>query len=129
MTSAARPARVTVGVVSTAKYFAPRMLAAFTRRHPMIEMKLVVRNREGTVAAFADGTLDIAIMGRPPEGVEVESTPLGDHPHVMIAPPDHRFADATFACDFAECAAAGRCGRRPYEASIRESAAERGEVH
>ena len=84
--------RVTVGVVSTAKYFAPRMLATFTRRHPMIEMKLVVRNREGTVAAFADGSLDIAIMGRPPEGVEVESTPLGDHPHVMIAPPDHRLA-------------------------------------
>ena len=30
--------RVTVGVVSTAKYFAPQMLAAFARAHPGVEI-------------------------------------------------------------------------------------------
>ncbi len=85
--------RVTVGVVSTAKYFAPRMLAAFARTHPRIEIELVVGNRQETIDAFAAGRFDIAIMGRPPEDIEVESTVMGDHPHVIIAPPDHPLAN------------------------------------
>lgn len=84
--------RVTVGVVSTAKYFAPQMLAAFARVHPGIDIELVVGNREDTIAAFKSGRLDVAVMGRPPEGVEVESTPIGDHPQVVIAAPDHPLA-------------------------------------
>ena len=31
-------------------------------------------------------------MGRPPEDVDVESTSIGDHPQVVIAPPDHPLA-------------------------------------
>jgi len=84
--------RVTVGVVSTAKYFAPRMLAAFARSHPGIDIELVVGNREETIAAFKNGRLDVAIMGRPPEGIEVESALIGDHPQVIIAAPDHPLA-------------------------------------
>jgi LysR family transcriptional regulator for metE and metH len=84
--------RVTVGVVSTAKYFAPRMLAAFARTHPGIDMELKVGNREETIAAFTAGRYDITIMGRPPEGVEVESAMIGDNPSVIIAPPNHPLA-------------------------------------
>jgi DNA-binding transcriptional LysR family regulator len=84
--------RVAVGVVSTAKYFAPQMLAAFARSHPGIDIELVIGNREDTIAAFKVGRLDVAVMGRPPEGLDVESALVGDHPQVMIAPPDHRLA-------------------------------------
>ena len=84
--------RVTVGVVSTAKYFAPQMLAAFARTHPGIDIELVIGNREDTVGAFKSGRLDVAIMGRPPQDVEVESTLIGEHPQVIIAPPDHPLA-------------------------------------
>ncbi len=84
--------RVTVGVVSTAKYFAPKMLAAFAQTHPGIDIELVVGNREDTITAFKNGRLDVAIMGRPPEDVEVESAPIGDHPQVVIAPADHPMA-------------------------------------
>lgn len=84
--------RVAVGVVSTAKYFAPQMLAAFARTHPGIDIELVIGNREDTIAAFKAGRLDVAVMGRPPEGVEVESAPIGEHPQVIIAPPDHPLA-------------------------------------
>ncbi len=84
--------RVTVGVVSTAKYFAPRMLAAFAGAHPGIDIELVVGNREDTIAAFKSGRLDVAIMGRPPEDLAVESSPIGDHPQVLITPPDHPLA-------------------------------------
>jgi DNA-binding transcriptional LysR family regulator len=84
--------RVAVGVVSTAKYFAPQMLAAFAHRHPGIDIELVIGNREDTIAAFKAGRLDVAVMGRPPEGIEVESALIGDHPQVIIAPPDHPLA-------------------------------------
>jgi len=84
--------RVTVGVVSTAKYFAPQMLAAFARAHPDVDMELIIGNREDTIAAFQSGRFDVAIMGRPPEGVQVESALIGDHPQVIIAPPGHPLA-------------------------------------
>ena len=84
--------RVTVGVVSTAKYFAPQMLAAFARKHAGIDIELVIGNREDTIAAFKAGRLDVAVMGRPPEGIEVESALIGEHPQVLIAPPDHSLA-------------------------------------
>jgi LysR family transcriptional regulator, low CO2-responsive transcriptional regulator len=84
--------RVTVGVVSTAKYFAPQMLAAFKRGHPGIDMELVIGNREDTIAAFRSGRFDVAIMGRPPEGIQTESAVIGEHPQVIIAPPDHPLA-------------------------------------
>ena len=84
--------RVAVGVISTAKYFAPKALAAFTRTHPGIELKLTIGNRQEIVAALAARTLDVAIMGRPPEGLAVDRAMIGDHPHVLIAAPDHPLA-------------------------------------
>jgi LysR family transcriptional regulator for metE and metH len=84
--------KVSVGVVSTAKYFAPRMLAAFAEAHPQVEVRLVVGNREDTIAALARLELDLAVMGRPPESIEVEEQVIGDHPHVVIAAPQHRLA-------------------------------------
>ncbi|MEI2386993.1 LysR substrate-binding domain-containing protein [Breoghania sp. JC706] len=81
--------RVAVGVVSTAKYFAPMAIAGFAGDHPDIEIRLVVGNRGETVAALADTSIDIAVMGRPPSDFPVEADVIGDHPHIIIAPPDH----------------------------------------
>jgi len=84
--------RVTVGVVSTAKYFAPKALSAFKQRHPEVELRLAIRNREEIIAALAELTLDLAIMGRPPENLDLESAVLGDHPHIIIAAGNHPLA-------------------------------------
>ena len=81
--------RVDVGVVSTAKYFAPQALAAFMRAHPGVDLHLHVGNRGETIAALERFDLDLAVMGRPPQGFPVEATAIGPHPHVVIAPPDH----------------------------------------
>jgi DNA-binding transcriptional LysR family regulator len=80
---------VHVGVVSTAKYFAPKALAAFRHTHPNIELKLTVGNREETVAALENYELDFAVMGRPPQHFEVEQEKIAPHPHIIVAPPDH----------------------------------------
>ena len=83
---------VRVGVISTAKYFAPRALAAFKNLHPDIEMNLQVGNRTETVAALEGYEFDFAIMGRPPKQFDVERAEIGPHPHILIAPPDHKLA-------------------------------------
>jgi LysR family transcriptional regulator for metE and metH len=84
--------RVSVGVVSTAKYFAPRALAAFAEAHAEVEMQLSIGNRSETIASLRNYELDFAVMGRPPEEFAVESEEIGEHPHIIIAPPDHHLA-------------------------------------
>lgn len=81
-----------LGVVSTAKYFAPRLMAAFLKQHPDIQLELRVGNREETIAALAEHRLDIALMGRPPRDLPVDSLIFGDHPLVIVAPADHPLA-------------------------------------
>ncbi len=80
---------VVLGAVSTAKYFTPRIIAAYRRAHPGISVQLVVGNRAETVAALEDYALDLAIMGRAPSSLEVVDEAFGDHPYVVIAAPDH----------------------------------------
>jgi DNA-binding transcriptional LysR family regulator len=84
--------RVSIGVVSTTKYFAPLALAEFARANPGIQLELLVGNRDETIAALTGFKLDIAIMGRPPKTIEMEQQEIGDHPHVIIAAPGHRLA-------------------------------------
>jgi LysR family transcriptional regulator for metE and metH len=85
---------VSIGVVSTAKYFAPAALGAFKRLHPALDLKLFVGNREDTIKGLAALEFDLVIMGRPPENMPLKSAILGDHPHVIVARPDHPLAGA-----------------------------------
>ena len=82
---------VRISVVSTAKYFIPRAIAAFRELHKDIEINLWVGNRTETVAGLESFECDFAIMGRPP-GFNVEQALIGPHPHIIIAPPGHRLA-------------------------------------
>lgn len=83
---------VSVGVVSTAKYFAPYASAAFLRDHPGVALNLLVGNRGATVASLRDYEVDLAIMGRPPADLSVQAQAFGEHPLVVIAAPDHPLA-------------------------------------
>ena len=83
---------VVFGVVSTAKYIAPAIVAAFRRARPGIRVTLAIGNRGEIIRGLERNEYDLLLMGRPPAHVEVESRALGDHPHVLIASPDHRLA-------------------------------------
>jgi LysR family transcriptional regulator, low CO2-responsive transcriptional regulator len=84
--------RVALGVVSTAKYFAPYLVARLIQQFPAIEVELKVGNRGETFAALAEGRLDLAITGWPPREPAVEAVTLGPHPHVIVVAPDHPLA-------------------------------------
>ena len=82
--------RLTVGMVSTAKYFVPQLLTRFREEHPGIELRLKVgANREELVTLLQQGEVDLAIMGRPPKEMATRAEPFAAHPHVFVAPPGH----------------------------------------
>jgi LysR family transcriptional regulator for metE and metH len=85
--------RVAVGLVSTAKYFAPRLLAEFMKVHPDVDVRIQIGNRAEIISALRDFELDFAVTGRPPKEFEINSVAIGDHPHIIIAPPDHPLAN------------------------------------
>jgi DNA-binding transcriptional LysR family regulator len=89
-----RGGRISVGVVSTAKYFAPALIAQFQQRYPGVRVSLSVNNREIIVRELERNEIDLAVMGTPPQRLETKSVPFADHPLVVIAPPSHPLAAA-----------------------------------
>jgi DNA-binding transcriptional LysR family regulator len=81
-----------LGAVSTAKYFAPSMLRAFTPAFPEVTISFTVGNREEVIKELAGNEIDLVIMGRPPRELETEAEAFAKHPLVIIAAPDHPMA-------------------------------------
>lgn len=80
---------VSVGAVTTAEYFVPRLLAAFGEAYPDIRFRLTVRNRSGMAELLRERTVDVAIMGAPPPGLSVRRVPFAPDPMWFVAPPGH----------------------------------------
>ena len=83
---------LTIGMVSTAKYFLPRLLAEFRREHEHVEIRLAEGNREKLVGMLQANEVDIAVMGRPPRELATRAEPFAAHPHVFVAAPAHPLA-------------------------------------
>ena len=84
--------KLTLSVVNTANYFTPQLLAKFCKRHPNINVILQVANRDAVLKQLDDNSTDLAIMGRPPEGLDIVAESFLDNPLVVIAEPDHPLA-------------------------------------
>jgi len=84
--------RLDVSVASTANHFGTKLLAAFSRAHPSVTIKLDVTNRETLLRQLADNDKDLVIMGRPPEGLDLEAEPFMDNPLVVVAHAHHPLA-------------------------------------
>jgi DNA-binding transcriptional LysR family regulator len=81
--------RLRVALVTTAKYFLPRMLGDFCRRYPEINIELAIADRERIVARMRDNQDDLYVMLYPPEDLEVSSFPFLDNEQVVIASAGH----------------------------------------
>ncbi len=84
--------RLRLMVITTASYFAPRLLGEFARQHPGIEVSLSVTNRERVLASIAENLEDLYFLGQPPENIDVVALPFMENPLVVVAPPDHPLA-------------------------------------
>jgi len=81
--------KFTLSVVNTANYFTPQLLARFCQRHPDINVILQVANRDAVLKQLADNSTDLAILGQPPEGLDIKAESFLENPLVVIAAPDH----------------------------------------
>lgn len=84
--------RLKLMAITTASYFAPRLLGEFSKLYPGIEVALRVTNREKLLASMADNPDDLYILGQPPEDIDVVATPFMENPLVVLAPPGHPLA-------------------------------------
>ncbi len=84
--------KLRLAVVTTAKYFVPRLLGSFYARYPGIEVSLKVTNRERVLQRLADNEDDLYILGQPPEQMEVHAEAFLENPLVVIAAHDHPLA-------------------------------------
>ena len=78
--------KLRVAVVSTAKYFMPRLIGSFCKRHPAIDVSLEILNRDGVVQRLRDNLDDLYIMSRPPADMDLGDEVFMPNPIVVIAP-------------------------------------------
>lgn len=85
--------RVTVGLVSTAMYVMPHILARFRALHPDATIRLVDGNRREILDFVLKGDVDLAVMGRPPDQADVDARAFAPHPTVIVAAASHPLSE------------------------------------
>ncbi len=91
-----RRGKLRIAIVSTAKYFIPRLLGEFSRRYPEVEVAIEVLNRDRVIERLNANQDDLYIMGMPPVGThsgkQYTVEPFLENPLVVIAPTSHPLA-------------------------------------
>jgi len=81
-----------ISVVTTAQYFLPLLLAAFAKKHPKVEIKLEIGNRDKIQSRLLDNSDDFYIFSKIPQNVQVIETPFLDNEVVVVVPENHELA-------------------------------------
>ena len=85
--------RLRVAVVSTAKYFIPKLLGSFCSKYPEVDISLEILNRDGVIKRLEDNSDDLYVMSRPPLHIDLEDQILMPNPLCMIAYKNHPLAN------------------------------------
>ncbi len=75
-----------VAVVTTAKYFMPRLVGGFCQRYPAVDLSLQILNRDGVVQRLRENLDDIYVMSMPPDDMDLRADVFLPNPIVVIAP-------------------------------------------
>lgn len=84
--------KLRVAVVSTAKYFVPRLLGSFCAIYPEIDIALEVLNRDGVLQRLRENLDDLCIMSMPPTDIALADQIFMPNPLVVIAASAHPLA-------------------------------------
>ena len=77
--------KLRVAVVSTAKYFMPKLIGSFCRKHPAIDVSIEILNRDGVVSRLQGSLDDLYIMSTPPAGMDLHDEVILPNPIEVIA--------------------------------------------
>lgn len=84
--------RLRVAVITTAKYFVPRLLGPFCQRYPGIDISLQVTNHEYILNRLSENLDDLYVMSQLPENMEITCHQILENPLVVVAKADHPLA-------------------------------------
>lgn len=84
--------RLRIAVSTTGKYFVPRLLSAYLKDHPKIEISMQVHNRQALIDRLAANEDDLYVFANPPSEPEVVTQVILPNPYVAFARPDHPLA-------------------------------------
>jgi DNA-binding transcriptional LysR family regulator len=87
-----RTGQLRIAVVTTANYFAPRLLGKFCQMYPGIKVSLEVTNREHILERMNQNIDDLYLIGKPPESSDLEFQPYLSNPMVVVASVNHELA-------------------------------------
>ena len=83
----AKRGTVKIGIVSSAKYFAYKIIAEFLKLNIDIKVIVKVASRETILKKIESYEIDLAITGTIPIGYDLETKSFGNHPIILIASP------------------------------------------
>lgn len=87
-----RAGRLRIAVSTTGKYFVPRLLAAYVKANPGIEVAMQVQNRQTLIERLAANTDDLYVFANPPAEPEVVTQAILPNPMVAFAAANHPLA-------------------------------------
>jgi LysR family transcriptional regulator, low CO2-responsive transcriptional regulator len=86
--------RLDIAAVTSANSFTSQVLAAFRARYSNISANIRVSNRQQVLEQLKNNEVDLAIMGRPPQNLDLKRTAFMENPLVLVAAADHPLASA-----------------------------------
>jgi len=84
--------KLRVAVVTTAKYFMPKLLGDFKQQYPDVTIELTVTNREDVIQRLKENRDDFVIMSQPPKGLSVTIKDFYEDRLVVAASPHNPLA-------------------------------------
>jgi DNA-binding transcriptional LysR family regulator len=84
--------KLRLSVITTAKYFIPRLLGSFCELYPNIDISLQVTNHQQIQRRMLENEDDIYVLSQPPADIDLKTKVFLDNPLVVIARSDHPLA-------------------------------------
>jgi LysR family transcriptional regulator, low CO2-responsive transcriptional regulator len=81
-----------LAVITTAKYFVPRLLGSFCKNYPGIDIALQVTNHQEIQQRMLNNEDDLYIVSNPHKDIDLSSQSFLDNPLVVVANRDHPLA-------------------------------------
>ncbi|MBD1905057.1 LysR substrate-binding domain-containing protein [Funiculus sociatus GB2-A5] len=84
--------RLRLAVITTTKYFVPRLLGPFCQMYPGIDIALQVTNHERILSRMSENLDDLYVLSQIPEHLDITYHQFLANPLVVLAPVDHPLA-------------------------------------
>jgi LysR family transcriptional regulator, low CO2-responsive transcriptional regulator len=85
--------QLNLAVITTAKYFVPRLLGSFCQKYPGIDVSLQVTNHQEIQQRMLANQDDLYVVSNPSNDIDLATKPFLNNPLVVVARKDHPLAN------------------------------------